>query len=629
MRLLSKANGPYLAALLLANLSLLLPPAHPLRVAGALALLTLLPGLGWSGGLYRRAAPLSGWVIAAGLSVSITALAALLLHYLPGPLPTWQLLLARNQPPLQPIALSPRRATIPPLPLTGASLRRHAPLLLILLVALFLRGANLAYSEFQGDEALAMITAAEAAEGHADALFLRSKGPAEVLLPLAMWRLTGTISEPIARLPFTVAALWAIVTIYLIGRQVGGSRLGWLAAGFLAMNGFMVAFGRIVQYQALVIWFSMLAVLLAFEWRRTGQRRAMALTGLFLGLGLLAHYDAILPAPAIGWLLLMGAFPRLHLTGQAGLRHFLQSAGLFGLTFLLATLPFYLPFTLDPQADRTGSYLGNRIGSELRNNLPDFLHFNTFYSSAYFIIITGLLVLFFLTWVLWRTGWPGRIIAGVGLAGGLLVLLNPAALAAASVDGTILPFAGLLLAALIALMLAGLFPPDPAQDNPTVYLQALVIWLAVPFLGYNFVVALGLTHIYTVIPAWSLLAALGGCCLSASPPPADPGQPAAGRAAGPIDPVSGECLCPARCGILAGLPGGQAAHILGPLRFAAPGRFFWLRPSRRVEGRGAIAGRWLSQRRLRQQRGAGCNHLVHPRRTPRLRSPARILLSGR
>jgi hypothetical protein len=30
----------------------------------------------------------------------------------------------------------------------------------------------------------------------------------------------------------------------------------------------------------------------------------------------------------------------------------------------------------------------------------------------------------------------------------------------------------------------------------------------VPFLGYNFVVALGLTHIYTIVPAWSLLAGL-------------------------------------------------------------------------------------------------------------------------
>jgi hypothetical protein len=60
----------------------------------------------------------------------------------------------------------------------------------------------------------------------------------------------------------------------------------------------------------------------------------------------------------------------------------------------------------------------------------------------------------------------------------------------------VLPFAVLLLAAFLALR------TDPAR-------QAIIAWLAVPFLGYNFVVALGLTHIYTTVPAWALLAALG------------------------------------------------------------------------------------------------------------------------
>jgi 4-amino-4-deoxy-L-arabinose transferase-like glycosyltransferase len=517
MRLLSKANGLYLVALLLTNLTLLLPNAHPLRVAGAMLLLTLLPGLSWSDRFFSRNGPMVRWTIAAGLSVAMTTLCTLLLHYLPGPIHPWQLLLALNLPALLPLGFTPRRVVIQTVALREP-LKRHASLLLILLTALFLRGANLAYSEFQGDEALAMIIAAEAAEGHADALFLRSKGPAEVLLPLAVWRLTGAITEPIARLPFTLAALWAIVAIYLIGRHIGGTRLGWLAAGFLAMNGFMVAFGRIVQYQALVLWFSSMAVLLAFQWRYSGQYRHIALAGLFLGVGLLAHYDAILTVPAIGWFLLVSSFRPIAPQEKAGPGRFLRTVGLFALTFLLAALPFYLPFTLDPRADRTGSYLGHRIGSELRNNLPDFLHFNTFYSSAYFIIFTGLLVLAFLSWVLWRTGWPGRVIGGLCLGGGLLVLLNPAALVTASANLSLAPFAVLLLTALLALVLAGFFPhrntrpwntPISTEGNIALYPQVLVIWLAVPFLGYNFVVALGLTHIYTVIPAWSLLAALG------------------------------------------------------------------------------------------------------------------------
>jgi hypothetical protein len=52
----------------------------------------------------------------------------------------------------------------------------------------------------------------------------------------------------------------------------------------------------------------------------------------------------------------------------------------------------------------------------------------------------------------------------------------------------------------------------PAVKQATAW-QAALVWLALPFLGYNFVVALGLTHIYTTVPAWALLAALGWVAL--------------------------------------------------------------------------------------------------------------------
>ena len=62
---------------------------------------------------------------------------------------------------------------------------------------------------------------------------------------------------------------------------------------------------------------------------------------------------------------------------------------------------FYIPYALDPQATRTGDYLGDRIGGALlKNNLGDFLHFNIFYNSSYYVIFTGLLVLGYLGWAL-------------------------------------------------------------------------------------------------------------------------------------------------------------------------------------------------------------------------------------
>ena len=64
------------------------------------------------------------------------------------------------------------------------------PLAIILGLALVLRAGNLGYSEFQGDEALAMLAAAEGVEGHGNALFLRAKGPAEGHRSVSQFALT-------------------------------------------------------------------------------------------------------------------------------------------------------------------------------------------------------------------------------------------------------------------------------------------------------------------------------------------------------------------------------------------------------------------------------------------------------
>ncbi|MDH3675103.1 MAG: glycosyltransferase family 39 protein, partial [Anaerolineae bacterium] len=529
----------YVAILLAANLVLLLPYGSPIRVAGALLLICLLPGLSWAYYLLAGSSTFLRLIVAAALSYTFTSITTLLLHYLPGPIHTWQILILLNLVALVPFFFSKGRGTAAtatrtfrsrqarPAGLTWpdrfqiARSRLHAqsgwlPLLLILISGLLLRTTHLSYSEFQGDEALAMISAAEALEGHEDALFLRSKGPGEVLLPATMWRLTGTITEAIARLPFTLASLLAIMTVSLIGETAENRRVGWLAAGFFAVNGFMVAFGRIVQYQALVIWLSALAFLLAAMWLQSRQTRLLILSGVFLGTGLLAHYDAVLILPAVAWLIFSGSWAirreRLPLPNGADqsvsiasrpavvdrVGAFLKSFTLFIVALLFVTLPFYLPFALNPQANRTGAYVGDRIGNQLRNNLPEFFQFTTFYSSSYYLILTGLLVLGLLAWVLWRARWSHWIVPVVALTGIVVVIVAPNLTSGLnqSPNLAILPFAFTFVGVFLA------FPFTSVR-------QALLIWLAVPFLGYNFIVALGLTHIYTTVPAWSLLAALG------------------------------------------------------------------------------------------------------------------------
>jgi hypothetical protein len=504
--------GAFLAALVLANLSLLTPPGESLRVLGAMALL-LLPGLVWAEAATGGADRLLRWVVGLGLSFALVSCLALLLHYMPGAVPVWAEVVALDLLTLAPLltrAVQSRRSPLPvSSPLVGvdtaaAGSARLMPLLLLLIMAaaVFFRFADLGASEFQGDEALAMISAAEALEGHEDALFLRGKGPGEVLLPMGLWRLTGTIDEATARLPFALAGALMPLTGFLLAVNLfqahrSGITAGLATAALLALNGFMVAFSRIVQYQALVVWMSGLALLCAWMWRRDGRTRWLTLCGIFLGSGLLAHYDALLVTPALA-----------YVVGSAWLRQ--RPSGtrtvvpvLIGAACLLVVAGlFYGPYLLDPQAARTGGYLGDRIGdAPIKNNLDSFQRFNAFYTSFYYYALSALLVLGWLACAC-RGTYGLRRLAGAPvwvpllLAAAVLVVgVWPSVLQLPSFDLTFLPFALILLGALLSASL------DEGR-------RAAVLWLAVPFLGYNFGVALPLTHIYTVVPGWTLLAGL-------------------------------------------------------------------------------------------------------------------------
>ena len=499
---------------MLGNGLLLTPDGSLPRVLGAMILM-LVPGLAWSEVLLPGGDRLLRWAVGLGLSYALAMCLGLLLHYLRSPIPLWIELIALDLlillPTLVLARMAARRAPLESRPAHPS--RSHARVLLllvILLAAVCFRFANLGYSEFQGDEALAMITASEALEGHQDALFLRGKGPGEVLLPMVLWRLTGTINEFIARIPFAVAGVLMVLTGYLVAtrlfsKQPGlGQRAGLLAAGLLALNGFLVGFSRIVQYQTLVVWMSALALLCAWEWRQTGRARWMALSGILLGVGLLAHYDAVLVVPAIAYVTWTGVRSGAS-TGPAQasrLRaHVWPVLAAAGCSIVVAGL-FYLPYLLDPQAVRTGSYLGDRIGGALiKNNLDSFQRFNVLYTSSYYYILTGLLVLGYLAWAL--QGLPGvrRVpalrygVSILAIAVGLGMAVWPHALGIPAADLAALPFALILAGALLS----------PSLD---VGQRVAVVWLAVPFLGYNFGVALPLTHIYTIVPAWTLLAGL-------------------------------------------------------------------------------------------------------------------------
>lgn len=84
-------------------------------------------------------------------------------------------------------------------------------------------------------------------------LFLHKKGPAEILIPTAIFAGLGNITETTARLSFTIANLTALAAIYWLGRRLLGPIAGLTAALLLAVDGFYIGFSRVVQYQSIVI----------------------------------------------------------------------------------------------------------------------------------------------------------------------------------------------------------------------------------------------------------------------------------------------------------------------------------------------------------------------------------------
>ncbi|HMN28621.1 MAG TPA: hypothetical protein PKE45_10750, partial [Caldilineaceae bacterium] len=248
----------------LAHLPFLLPTPLWLQAIATLVLAGLLPGallvellIGWGA---PRLAAMERAVLSIGAGYSSMVMLMLLLSYLPGGLSRSALLIAADLLllTLAVVFILTRRSAAPPVghpapePQNPAAQRLPTTLIIvssILLVGGFLRLANLGYGEFQGDEARLALRAAEVIQGYENALFVHKKGPTEILLPTAIYVMSERLNEVAARLPFALASLTGLVATFCLGRRLFGSLAGWAAAMLLAVDGYLIAFGRVGQYE--------------------------------------------------------------------------------------------------------------------------------------------------------------------------------------------------------------------------------------------------------------------------------------------------------------------------------------------------------------------------------------------
>ncbi len=507
-----------IALLLAVNVALMTQPYRLILFSTGFVLICLLPGY-LTTQLVLPGGDKSDWieetVLTVGTGFALMILGTLGLHYLPGPLLAKHVIAAYDGLTLLLIgayaitsgATRPRghphsphweglkslhpRVWKPALPRLA---RYLVPLALILVAALF-RSCNLGYSEFQGDESRAMLMAAGVIRGEDGILFLHRKGPAEILIPAALYALDGTATELTARLPFAIASVSGVLAIYALTRRLFPHRMyaAPLAAGLLALDGYLVAFGRLVQYQSVVFLMVALAAWCFHRWYRDGKTILILFGAVFVAVGTLAHYEAILVIPFAAWLFwARGRRERWSVSQWA--RHALGPI----VTFIVIASVFYVPFVRHPHflEDTAGYIAGDRIGSELLyNNLRDVFFRATFYNSTYYILF---LIVGALIWAIYQLRSALRpaglaAAASAALVAGLTIgMLAPQYLVVQGVSLALLPF---------IIVLGILMVSSRVEDE----VKATLLWFGVPFIIALFLTERPKTHVYTMFPAWVIL----------------------------------------------------------------------------------------------------------------------------
>lgn len=499
MRMLKKARYWLWPAVLLVGADgfILANTPVPFRFAAALILLAFLPGWVWADVFTypHRLIPLAQVTLAVGLSLALTVFSLIFTVYLAGGLAAMQVLLALNLVMLAGLLvagwLRRSRSAGPGLPTTKkwavAALLVGAALLVL---ALALRLPRLGYAEFHEDEAEALMLGVRLLRGEAYALFLHRKGPAQMLVPVAFWLLTGRITEALARAAFALSSALSVITVFLLGRRWFNWPAGAIAALLWAVNGYAIGFGRMVQYQALIFFWGPLALFTLFVAWREQRPWLQVPAALLLAASLLAHFDALLLLPVagyLGWLIVSRAK-----TGTDRRRVVLISAFSLGL-FLLLLAAFYIPFVLDPEFKNTANYLSqSRVKPGLLyNNLDVLRRLDRDYSSRFYVpaLLAGLVGYLLLAYRRHRL-----VLLGLGgLA--LSAAMWPAGWQVGSMSLAVLPWL-LLIGAAFWLATA------PAE-------KAAWLLVGAPLIGYVFLVDDPRTHLYIIYPGAVLLAGAG------------------------------------------------------------------------------------------------------------------------
>ena len=268
---------------------------------------------------------------------------------------------------------------------------KHLPLLIIILATFSLRFLNLGYSNYQGDEIKAFFLPGD--EPVSKFLVTQRKGPGQFVVTFLIKLVNSDYSnELVSRFPFALAGALAVFFFYRLVERHFNKKIAFYASFFFATNGFFVALSRIVQYQAFVILFMVLALyylsLAATEERY--KTRGIIWGFVFWAASILFHYDGIFIAPLALYFVYKWARQNVKKYKFSD-----SAVRVLGLALLISGVMvalFYIPFLINI-SQSTLSYWSGRISGDVSAKLSSSKYLFTVYQPIYVVHFYTLLAL--------------------------------------------------------------------------------------------------------------------------------------------------------------------------------------------------------------------------------------------
>ncbi len=271
--------------------------------------------------------------------------------------------------------------------------RKEYDFVVLMSITIWLRLVNLGYSDYQGDEIKALFRPAEG-QSVSDFLLSQRKGPLQFVVTYLMKYPTHDyLNRFLLRLPFALAGVLAVLTFYKLVKLHFGKRIAFFAGLFMAINGFFIAFSRIVQYQSFVIWLSLEALYqLSLAKNKPQESRGYILKGLIAwAMSILFHYDGVFITPFVAYLFVEWCINYTK-TQKLTLGAILKFWALPAILSLGMLLSFYVPFALHLSASTKKYWKGriNDMGVKISSSRYLFSVYQPIYALHIYMILASL-----------------------------------------------------------------------------------------------------------------------------------------------------------------------------------------------------------------------------------------------